>query len=486
MTADAELKPVWQNHIAGEWRDGPDGARIPVENPATGERLADIARATPEVVDQAVQAARACTDSRVLQDMHPAERARVVTDIGRVLRRRREEIARVVCLDSGKSLSLARGEVDGAARYFEYYGGLADKIEGRYIPLGNGYVDYTIPVPYGVSAHIVPWNFPLEMAARSLAPALAAGNACVIKSPEQDPLAVTFIAEACAELGVPTGAVNIVCGYGEDAGAALSAHPDVNQIVFTGSVETGQAIMRAAADTVVPTVMELGGKSAGIVFPDADLDNLTTSTSWGITMNSGQVCNAMSRLLVPRQIRDEVIDRIKAMSEGLSIGPGIEDNGVTPLISGEHLAEVEGHCLSAAQQGAREVTGGRRLADRAGHFMPPTVYADVDPEMRIAQEEVFGPVLSVMTYNEPDEAIRIANGTKYGLAAGVFTGDLDRATWAAERLVAGQVYVNDWYVGGVETPFGGMGKSGFGREKGQEALANYYQSKNVGMRRLAS
>jgi acyl-CoA reductase-like NAD-dependent aldehyde dehydrogenase len=478
------LKPYWRNFIGGVWADGAAGNRIPVENPASGQQIAEIARAGPEDVERAVAAARACVDSRALQDMRPAERGRKVVEVAGLLRARIDEISRVLCLDSGKNISQARMEVEGSARYFEYYGGLADKIEGRYIPLGGDYVDYVVPVPYGVSAQIVPWNYPVEMTARSLSAALAAGNAVVVKTPELDPLAITFIAEACEAVGFPAGAVNILCGLGADAGAALAAHPDVDQIVFTGSVETGQSILRSAAGNVVPCVMELGGKSAGIVFPDADLDNLTESTRWGIYLNSGQVCSAMSRLLVHESVHDQVVERIVAMSEALTVGPGIEDHFITPVISAGQLERVEGYCLSAVQQGATPATGGRRAAGNGGHFMAPTVFTGVTPDMAIAQEEVFGPVLAVIPFQDAEEALAIANGTKYGLAAGVFTADLDRAHWMAARLEAGQVYVNEWYAGGVETPFGGMKHSGFGREKGQEALANYYQSKNVGIRRL--
>jgi acyl-CoA reductase-like NAD-dependent aldehyde dehydrogenase len=481
----AEIKAYWQNFIGGRWVDGADGGRIAVEDPATGETIAEIARAGAADVDAAVAAARRCADSGALTRMRPADRGRMVVEIGRRLRDRKDELAYILTRESGKNLSQAADEVEGTAAYFEYYGGLAAGIEGRYIPLGDGYVDYVVPTPYGVTAHIIPWNFPLEMPARSLAPALAAGNTAVVKSPELDPLAVCILAEICAEVGLPDGAVNLICGYGHDAGAALTAHPGVNQIVFTGSVETGRKIMHAAADRIIPAVVELGGKSAGIVYPDANLDAVTESTKWGIYFNSGQVCSAMSRLLVHRSIKDEVIDRIAAMTESLTMGPGVDGHFITPLISGPQLDKVESYALSGAQQGAVAVTGGRRAEGRTGHFMNPTIFKDVTPDMRIASEEIFGPVLSVIDFEDEDEALRIANGTEFGLAAGLFTSDLDRAHAVAHRLEAGQVYVNEWFAGGYETPFGGFKASGVGREKGQEALGNYYQSKNVGIRRVA-
>ena len=372
-------------------------------------------------------------------------------------------------------------EVEGSARYLEYYGGLADKLEGKYIPLGGGYVDYVVPVPYGVSAHIVPWNYPLEMTTRSLGPALAAGNACVVKSPELDPLSPAVMAEICDEVGFPKGAVNVVCGFGADAGADLAAHPGVDQIVFTGSVETGRSIMRAATERMVPCVLELGGKSAGIVYADADLDRVVESTQWGIFLNAGQACNAMSRLLVDRRVYADVVERIVAMAEGLTAGSGLDDHFVTPVISAPQLDKIEGMCLSGSQQGARAATGGRRMEGTPGHFMQPTIFDQVEPDMTIAQQEIFGPVLSVIEFDGPEQAVAIANGTDFGLASGVFTRDLDRAHWTAERLEAGQVYVNEWFAGGVETPFGGFKLSGVGREKGQEAIYNYVQSKNVGI-----
>jgi acyl-CoA reductase-like NAD-dependent aldehyde dehydrogenase len=481
-----EIKSYWQNYIGGKWVDGAGGGRITVEDPATEEIIAEAACATADDVDRAVSAARACVASRALVGMRPMERGRLVIEMGRKLRERKEEIAQLISLDCGKRISEARSEVEGSARYFEYYGGMAEKIEGRYIPLGDGYVDYVVPYPYGVTAHIIPWNFPNQMVARSLAPALTAGNAAVVKSAELDPLSAYVYAELAEEVGLPEGAVNILCGFGKDAGAALAAHPDIDQIVFTGSIPTGQSILRAAAQTVIPCVMELGGKSPGIVFPDADMDVVIGDAQAGIFMNSGQVCDAMSRLVVHAEVYDEVIERFVEKAKGLKIGPGLEDSDITPLISARQLDRVEGYALSGVQEGARAVHGGRRLDNGRGHYMAPTVLADVTPEMTVNREEIFGPVLSVLKFEDTKQALDIANGTDYGLAAVVFTKDLDRAIWCTERLDAGQVHVNEWGVGGIETPFGGFKKSGFGREKGVESLSNYYQSKNVGFRRVAT
>ncbi len=476
------VKSYWKNFINGQWVDGGAKGRIAVENPATGSVICEVADATPDDVDAAVTAAKSCHAARTLSKLLPSERGRMMLDVASYLRTHLSEIAHIVVMDTGKRILDARGEVEMAARYFEYYGGAADKLEGTSIPLGDGFVNYTSHAPFGVSAQIVPWNYPLVIAARSVAAAFATGNTSVVKTPELAPLSVYPLVDACVDAGFPAGSLNVLCGYGHIAGHALSSHKDVNQLVFTGSVQTGQVILRCAAELVVPSVMELGGKSAGVVFADARVDDVVESARNGIYRHAGQVCSAMSRLIVHESRYDEMVDGIIKMAEDLSIGPGIDDHDMTPVMSENQLDRVEGYCLGAVQQGAIAATGGRRLDDRDGYFMPPTVFTDVSANMTIANEEVFGPVLSVLKFSDPDEAIQIANGTDYGLAAGIFTRDVVQSHWAAQRLEAGQVYVNQWHAGGVETPFGGMKKSGFGREKGQEALMNYVQTKSITMR----
>lgn len=478
----SEIKDDWKNYIDGAWCDGGDGGRIALEDPATAKPLAEIAQATAADVDRAVSAARAAFEARTLIDMRPSARGQLMFDIARVFEDMAEEIALAECLDNGKTLTGGRNEAMAAARYFTYYGGAADKLEGSMIPLGAGYVDYTIPTPYGVSAQVVPWNFPLQIAARSVACAIATGNTVVLKSPEISPLSVALLAEALDRAGVPAGCVNIICGYGAEAGAALVSHLDIDHIVFTGSVATGRAIMHSAAERIIPSVMELGGKSAGIVYADADLEQAAASTAIGIFSHAGQGCSAQSRLVVHRSVHDEVVERLVAKAEALEIGPGIEGRDLGPLISAPQLDKVEGYCLAGVQAGAKAATGGRRVEGLAGHFMQPTVFTGVEPGMTIAREEIFGPVIAVLPFDEDDEAISIANGTDFGLVAGVYTRDLNRAHQTAERLSAGQVFVNEWFAGGVETPFGGTKRSGFGREKGQEALLNYVQTKNVAVK----
>jgi aldehyde dehydrogenase (NAD+) len=482
MEQDMAIKSYWQNYIGGKWVDAVGGARITVEDPATAKPIAEIARAQAADIDLAVKAARQCVDSRALVDIRPGKRLKMLNAVAAHLRSRAKEMAEVLTLESGIQFDEGLDEVEVTARYFEYYAGLADKIEGRYIPLGKEFVDYTIPEPHGVSAHIIPWNFPPELAGRGLGPALAVGNAVVVKSPELDPLAMTFIADACEAAGFPPGAVNIVAGYGHDAGAALTAHPGVDQIVFTGSVATGRQVALAAAQRLVPAVVELGGKSAGIVLPDADLAQIVHSVKWGIFYFAGQVCSAQSRLLVPKGRKAEVVEALVALAKGLSVGPGIDNHFLTPVISAKQLSRVQELVDSGLTAGARAAVGGKRAPDLPGHFMQPTLLVDAKPDMRIMQEEIFGPVLSIYEYSSLDDAIRVANGTDYGLCAGVYTKDLDKAHWLAARLRAGQVYVNQWFAGGIETPFGGVRQSGYGREKGQEAVLSYIRTKNVGVR----
>ncbi|MEK9586165.1 MAG: aldehyde dehydrogenase family protein, partial [Halieaceae bacterium] len=479
-----EPQPYYQNYVDGQFVDG--GAdRIVVDNPGTGAPLAEQASANAADIDAAVAAARRCHESGVLSAMRPVERGRMVRAIGDYLFANIDDIAQLLTLEAGKPLWESVVEIEGAARYFEYYGNQAETLEGRSIPLGKDYYDFTTYEPRGVSAQIIPWNYPLEMTARGMAAALATGNTVVIKSPELDPLTHLYIARAAEAAGFPPGAVNILCGVGSEAGAALSAHPGIDQVVFTGSVPTGVAIATAAAQNVVPCVLELGGKSAAIVCADADLDNLIDSVRWGIYFNAGQVCSAMSRLIVHESIAGEVRERIVALAESLSVGPGIDrpefGANMGAMISKRQRDRAVGMVARAREAGADIATGGV-APDEAGFFLAPTVIAGVTRDMEIARSEVFGPVLSMLTYQDEPEAIAIANDSDYGLVGGVFTRDIDGAMRVAQRIRTGQVFVNEWYAGGVETPFGGYKKSGYGREKGREALMNYVQTKNIGIR----
>lgn len=479
-----DIQDYWKNYIDGEWVDGGAG-RIDVFNPGTGEKLAEQAIADAGDVDAAVRAAKRMHLSGALADLRPVERGRMVQAMGRYLLDNIDEIATVLTLEQGKPLWEAHIEIQGAARYFEYYGNQAETVEGRSIPLGANYFDFTTYEPYGVTAHVIPWNYPVEMAARSMSAALATGNACVVKTPELTPLSSAWLAKAAEAVGLPRGTVSILCGYGHEAGAALTSHPDVRQIVFTGSVETGRTIATAAAQNVVPCVLELGGKSAAIVHSDADLDAFENDVRWGIYFNAGQVCSAMSRVIAHESVHDELVGRIEGIAKSLSVGAGIErpefGANMGAMVSEGQRDRAAQMVEEAQNQGATVATGGRKM-NIPGAFLEPTVLTNVTPDMTIANKEVFGPVLSVLEFQTDVEAIEIANSTPYGLVAGVFTSDIDRATTAARNLRAGQVFVNEWYAGGVETPFGGYGLSGYGREKGREALWNYVQTKNVAIK----
>ena len=474
----------FQNYINGKFVAGGAG-RIEVTNPANGQTVGEQALADAGDVDKAVAAAKALHVSGKFSALRPVERGRMVQKMGQYLLQHKDKLAALLSLEQGKPLWESHIEIEGAARYFEYYGNQAETVEGRSIPLGQGYFDFTIYEPFGVSAQIIPWNYPIEMTARSLSAALATGNACVIKSPELTPLTHYIFAEAAEAAGLPEGAVNILCGLGRDAGAALAAHRDVNQIVFTGSVATGVAIASAAAKNVVPCVLELGGKSAAIVHDDADLQAFESDLRWGIFFNAGQVCSAMSRVIVHSSRKAELLDRAAAVATSLHLDEGVNlpefGNNMGAMVSDAQRDRAEAMVAAAVADGAELVCGGRRL-NRPGAFLEPTVIS-CQPDNAIAQQEVFGPVLSVLSFETDDEAVAIANATDYGLVAGVFTQDLNRATKAAADLRAGQVFVNEWYAGGVETPFGGYGKSGYGREKGREALWNYVQTKNIAIKR---
>ena len=474
----------FQNYINGKFVAGGAG-RIEVTNPANGQTVGEQALADAVDVDKAVAAAKALHVSGKFSALRPVERGRMVQKMGQYLLQHKDKLAELLSLEQGKPLWESHIEIEGAARYFEYYGNQAETVEGRSIPLGQGYFDFTIYEPFGVSAQIIPWNYPIEMTARSLSAALATGNACVIKSPELTPLTHYIFAEAAEAAGLPEGAVNILCGLGRDAGAALTAHRDVNQIVFTGSIATGIAIASSAAKNVVPCVLELGGKSAAIVHDDADLQAFESDLRWGIFFNAGQVCSAMSRVIVHSSRKAELLDRAAAVAQSLHLDEGVNlpefGNNMGAMVSDAQRDRAETMVAVAVADGAELVCGGRR-PNRQGAFLDPTVIS-CQPDNAIAQQEVFGPVLSVLSFENDDEAVAIANATDYGLVAGVFTQDLNRATKAAAELRAGQVFVNEWYAGGVETPFGGYGKSGYGREKGREALWNYVQTKNIAIKR---
>lgn len=460
------------------------GQWIDVLDPSNARPVARIARCSPAEVHAAVEAARH-TYETVWRFTDPVERSRLCRRIAEVLREEREELARLETLDTGKPLGQARTDADVAARYFEFYANAVESLGGETIQQRPDRLAFTLREPYGVCGHIIPWNYPLQIAARTLAPAIAAGNCCVLKPAEDAPLTPLRLAALVERAGLPAGVLNVVPGYGEEAGAALAAHPGIDRIAFTGSREVGELVMAAAARTIVPVTLELGGKSPQLVLPDFDAERAVPQLVEAITEHAGQNCSAGSRLLVHRSVHAGLVDALAERFAAIRIGPGAEDPDMGPLISAKQRARVLGHLAQGARD-ARVVVGGKAPEGQAyaeGFYVEPTLLDGVAPHHRVFNEEIFGPVLCVTPFDTLDEALALAEHTTYGLAAGVWTSDVTTAHWLAQRLRVGQVFVNDYgAAGGVELPFGGYRRSGIGVEKGLEALREYTRCKTVAIR----
>ena len=481
-TTEMELGPG-RLFVGGQWQDAASGETFQSINPATGEVLAEVARGGEADIDRAVQAARAAFEDSEWSRMDARKRGRLLSRIADGIEARADELARLETLDNGKPVREARMiDIQGSIDCFRYYAGWADKIEGETIPVPGPYLNYTRREPIGVCGQIIPWNYPLQMAAWKVAPALACGNTVVLKPAEQTPLSALELARIAAEAGLPAGVLNVVPGFGEEAGAALVRHPDVDKIAFTGSTPVGKIIQREAAATLKRVSLELGGKSPNIVFADADLDAAVRGASMAIFYNSGQACTAGSRLLVEESIRDELMDKLRARAERLQPGDPLDPKTrLGPLVSQEQFDRVMGYIGKGKEEGAELVLGGERgrvNGDR-GFFVQPTIFAGVEPEMTIAREEIFGPVLAVSTFGDVDEAIDVAHRTEYGLAAAVWTRDIGKGHRIAHALHAGTVWINTYHNLDTGSPFGGYKQSGYGRELGKYALDLYTQVKSV-------
>ncbi len=470
--------------IAGQWRAAAGGRTLPLIDPSHGTPLATIARGEAADVDAAVRAAQAALEGPWGR-LTATERGRVLMAISHAVLAQADELARLEALDVGKPLKQGRADAVALARYLEFYGGAADKVLGETIPFAHGYTALTLREPHGVTAHIVPWNYPMQIIGRSVGAALAMGNACVLKPAEDACLTALAFARIAQQAGLPDGALNVVTGLGEEAGAALAAHPGVRHISFTGSVAVGALIQAAAARNAVPVTLELGGKSPQLVFDDADLDAaLPFLVNAGI-QNAGQTCSAASRILVQRGVFDRVVQGMADRYRGLRVGPALGDPDVGPLISARQQDVVRGYLALLSGSGLHVAAQAPLPGDlpRGGCYVAPTLVASVPASHRLAQEEIFGPVQVVIPFDDEAEAVRIANGTAFGLVAGVWTRDGSRALRTARRLQCGQVFINNYGAGGgIELPFGGVKHSGHGREKGFEALYGFSSLKTIAIK----
>jgi acyl-CoA reductase-like NAD-dependent aldehyde dehydrogenase len=471
-----------QLFINGEWRDATGGKTIDVVNPATEEVIAEVASAERDDVDAAVAAARAAL-AGPWGRLSARERGRLIWKIGEKLLEKADDIARLETLHNGKPIFESRQiEVPASAECFQYFAGWADKIQGETLPVKGNYLTYTLREPIGVVAAIVPWNFPLLLTSWKVAPALAAGNTVIVKPASQTPLTALALADIARELGVPPGVINVVTGPGSTVGRMLVEHPGIDKIAFTGDTTTGRAIMKGSAETLKRITLELGGKSPNIVFPDADLDAAVRGATTGIFYGKGEVCAAGSRLLVDKSIKNEFVDKVASRAKKMTPGDPLDPRTRLGAISSKRQLESNLRYIEiATKEGAQLVAGGARadIGTGKGYFLQPTVFDGVTPEMTIAREEIFGPVLATIEFGDVDEAIARANDSQYGLAAAVWTKDIKKAHYVAQKLQAGTVWINTYNIYDTAAPFGGYKHSGFGREMGMHALEHYTQVKTV-------
>ncbi len=479
----AEAPQAYQMFVGGAWVPSHSARNYPVYNPATGNVLARVPKGDTEDAKAAVDAAKRAFEDPAWRSIDPSKRGRVLYKVSQTLRERLADFAKLETTNNGKPLGQAKGDVAMAARHFEFFAGLADKIQGYTIPVPGNRLDYTIREPLGVTAHIVPWNYPLVMAARSIAPALAAGNTVVAKPASFTPLTLLRFAEVCKESGLPDGVVNVVTGGGNEVGGALASHPDVKHVALTGSVETGVNVMGLASHNLTRLALELGGKNPTVVFADADVEKASRGVLNGIFTNAGQMCWAGSRLLVEAGVKEALLSRIVEGANAMRLGNGLEpETTMGPLVAESQRERVAGYVEAGVEEGAKLVAGGSApIGERlgSGYFYSPTVLDGVSPDMKVARDEIFGPVLSVSEFKAEADAISYANGSEYGLWAGIWTRDLGRAHRVASKLESGIVGINEEPVTFPQTPFGGFNKSGNGSEQGVDAVLSYVRTKNV-------
>jgi aldehyde dehydrogenase (NAD+) len=465
--------------IDGKWVEPSDGKHFDTLNPATGQAIAKVAEAGPADVDKAVKAARRALESPPWKTMDAADRGRLIFKLADLIEKEAEELAVLESLNCGKTITDSRGDMVGVVNTLRYYAGWADKIEGKTVPVRGNFLSYTLRQPVGVVGQIIPWNFPLLMLAWKWGPALACGNTVVLKPAEQTPLTALRVAELALEAGFPAGVINVLNGMGETTGAALVNHPDVDKIAFTGHVDTAKIIQKAAADTLKRCTFELGGKSPNVIFADCDLEQAVAGAFHAIYFHGGQCCTAGSRLFVEQKIHQDFVERLAEKTKERKLGDPLDPKTEQgPQVSKEQQDKILHYVNLGQKQGATLLTGGQRHGDK-GFFVEPTVFDNVKDDMAIAKDEIFGPVVSVLPFKSVDEVIERANRTFYGLAAGVWTKDIDKAHRYAREVKAGTVWVNCYHVVDTTTPFGGFKMSGQGRENGEAALEHYTETKTV-------